>query len=223
VETREEQLPIFPLSNVVLFPHLQVPLHLFEPRYRAMVRDALDGPRRIGMVVVRPEHVAEMAGDPPVFPVGCAGTIQRHEKLPDGRYNIVLAGTGRFRILEEAPRAAGRAYRTARVELLDDPLEGRDTPRVAALRSRVAELVMELIRRTAPNRAGALPANFLRDLDDAPFVNALCNALAFDPSEKQGLLEAESSPLRYERLAGLLSFRLAELGAAGTPRSGSVH
>ena len=71
-----DELPIFPLSNVVLFPNLQVPLHLFEPRYRQMARDALDGAGRIGMVVVRPDHVAEMASDPPIFPIGCAGTTR---------------------------------------------------------------------------------------------------------------------------------------------------
>jgi len=223
VKDREEQLPIFPLSNVVLFPHLQVPLHLFEPRYRAMARDILDGPGRIGMAVVRPEHVAEMAGDPPIFPVGCAGTIQSSEKLDDGRYNIVLAGTERFRILEEVRPGPEGGYRVARVELLDDVLEDSDAARVAALRSRVAELVLDLIRRTAPRRTDELPADFLRDLGDAPFVNALCNALAFDPPEKQGLLEAATIPLRYQRLTELLTFRLAELGAPGSPRSGSLH
>ncbi len=223
MEPRVEELPIFPLSNVVLFPHLQVPLHVFEPRYRAMTRDILGGARRIGMVVVRPEHVAEMAEDPPVFPVGCAGTVQSARQLPDGRYHIVLAGTQRFRILEEPPRSPARSYRVARVELLDDLLEPHDAPRVAALRARVAELVMELIQRTAPGRARDLPAAFLRGLDDAPFVNALCNALAFGPAEKQGLLEAPSIPARFERLAGLLAFRLAELGSGGSPRSSAVH
>ncbi len=223
MEPREEELPIFPLSNVVLFPHLQVPLHVFEPRYRAMARDALGGARRIGMVVVRPEHVAEMAADPPVFPVGCAGTVQSAQQLPDGRYHIVLAGTQRFRILEEPARGPARSDRGARVELLDDLHEPRDAPRVAALRARVAELVLELVQRTAPDRARNLPASFLGGLDDAPFVNALCNALAFGPAEKQGLLEAPSIPARFERLAELLAFRLAELGAGGSPRSGSLH
>jgi Lon protease-like protein len=135
----------------------------------------------------------------------------------------VLAGTERFRILEEIRPGPESGYRLARVELLDDALESRDASRVTALRARVAELVMELIRRTAPRRADDLPADFLRDLDDAPFVNALCNALAFDPPEKQGLLEAATIPLRYQRLAELLTFRMAELGASGTPRSGSLH
>lgn len=220
---REERIPIFPLSNVVLFPDVQVPLHLFEARYRQMGRDVLDGAKRIGMVVVRPEHVAEMAGNPPVFAVGCAGTITSSQKLPDGRYNIVLAGTERFRILEEVATEPDRAYRVARVELLDDPLEPAEVPRVAALRARIGELVLDLVRLTAPDRAEELPEGFLRDLEDAAYVNALCNALSFAPAEKQGLIEADSIAERFERLASLLAFRVAELEGAGSPSSRSLH
>lgn len=220
---RSDELPIFPLSNVVLFPLVQVPLHLFEPRYRQLAAQALDGAGRIGMVVVRPEHVAEMAGNPPVFPVGCAGRIAASEKLPDGRYNIVLAGEERFRIVEEVEGPPERLYRVARVELLEDALDPAERPRVAALRARVVELVTDLIRLTDPERAKELPEGFLRDPDDAPFVNALCNALAFAPAEKQGLLDADSIADRYQRLGQLLSFRVAELEAAGSPSSGSVH
>lgn len=220
---RQERLPLFPLSNVVLFPHLRVPLHLFEPCYRQLARDVLDGEKRIGMAVVKPEHAAELAGNPPLFAVGCAGTITDSQRLPDGRYNIVLVGTERFRIVEELERGPERPYRVAQVELLADGLDPTDSPRIAALRSRVAELVMELVELTTPERTRGLPQGLLRDLDDAPFVNALCNALGFAPAEKQGLLEAHSIPERCERLAGLLAFRVAELRAAGSPTSGSLH
>lgn len=218
-----QQLPLFPLSNVVLFPHLRAPLHLFEPRYRQLGRDAIAGDGLVGMAVVRPEHAAEMSGDPPLFPVGCAGRITRSKQLPDGRYDIVLTAFGRFRILAELEREAGRLYRVARVEMLEDRMQDADRPRVGALRARCLELVTDLIRRTAPERAKDLPRSFLGDLDDAPFVNALCNALAFEPAEKQGLLEADSIPARFERLGELLRFRVAELGAAGASISGSLH
>lgn len=221
--SRHEELPIFPLSNVVLFPGLQVPLHLFEPRYRQMARDVLDGAGRIGMVAVRPEYATEMAGDPPVFPIGCAGSVVGHEELSDGRFNIVLAGSERFRVVRELPREAERLYRIARVELLTDALEPGEAARVAALRSRAAELLVELVSRTDPTRAGELPDGLLRDLDDVAFVNSLSNALAFPPAEKQGLLDAHTIPDRYQRLVGLLAFRVAELGAGGAPRSGSLH
>jgi Lon protease-like protein len=217
------ELPIFPLSNVVLFPQVQVPLHLFEPRYRQMAADVLDRGGRIGMVVVRPEHLTEMAGKPPVFPIGCAGRITASQKLEDGRYNIVLAGEARFRIVDEPEGAPERLYRVARVEPLEDRLDDADVPRVAALRERVVELVGDLVRLTAPEQAQDLPQGFLRDTGDVPFVNALCNALAFAPAEKQGLLDADSIVERFERLTQLLAFRVAELGAAGSPSSGSVH
>src|SRR4029434_4684013 len=101
-------LPLFPLPNVVLFPNVFLPLHIFEPRYREMVADALAGDRMIGMVLLRPgwQHVYE--GRTAGFPVGSSGVITHFEKLADGRYNIILRGLDRFRILEEDH---ARAYR----------------------------------------------------------------------------------------------------------------
>ena len=84
-------IPLFPLPNVVLFPTVSLPLHIFEPRYRDMVADALDGDRIIGMALLRPGWEANYEGRPPIYPVGCAGLITHSERLPDGRYNIVFA------------------------------------------------------------------------------------------------------------------------------------
>src|SRR5919202_6071408 len=94
-------LPIFPLPNVVLFPNVFLPLHIFEPRYREMVADALDADRMIGMVLLRPGWERDYQGRPPVYPIGCSGVITHAERLDDGRYNIVLRGVERFRIVEE--------------------------------------------------------------------------------------------------------------------------
>ena len=87
--SKTQEIPIFPLSNVVLFPQIHCPLHIFEPRYRQMTQAALDGDRRIGMVAVRPDAVSEIRGDPPVFHVGCVGTIVEHQQLDDGRFNLL--------------------------------------------------------------------------------------------------------------------------------------
>lgn len=220
---RTETLPIFPLANVVLFPKLRVPLHLFEPRYRQLGRDAIDGELPVGMVSVRPEHANDLSGNPSIFAVGCAGRITSSKKLPDGRYDIVLEGSWRFRILEELEPVPGRLYRMARVQVLEDRLDDAEAPRLAALRERSAELVGELILRSSSGRPRQLPRPFLRDADDERFANALCNSLGFEAAEKQGLLEADSIAERLERLIQLLDFRLAELGAAGRPSSGSVH
>ena len=106
-------IPIFPLQDVMLFPNLPRPLHIFEPRYRAMVADALKGDRIIGMVLLRPGYEADYEGRPPVYPIGCAGVITDVEQLPDGRYAILLRGLVKFRVISED---RSRAYRLARVE-----------------------------------------------------------------------------------------------------------
>ena len=94
-------IPIFPLQDVMLFPNISRPLHIFEPRYRAMVADALKGDRIIGMVLLRAGYEAEYEGRPPVYPIGCAGVITDAEELPDGRYVIVLRGLVKFRVTSE--------------------------------------------------------------------------------------------------------------------------
>src|SRR5436190_15739676 len=97
------EIPLFPLPNVALFPATQLPLHIFEPRYRALVSDALEGERLIGMVMLRPGWEPGYEGTPAVYPVGCAGFITHADRLADGRYNILLRGLDKFRILEERP------------------------------------------------------------------------------------------------------------------------
>ncbi|HKA14734.1 MAG TPA: LON peptidase substrate-binding domain-containing protein [Myxococcota bacterium] len=213
-----ELLPIFPLSNVVLFPRVKTPLHLFEPRYRQLARDVLQGERRIGMVAVRPEHLDEMPGDPPIYPVGCAGVITESHRQPDGRYNIVLLGEQRVRIVSEEPRSESRLYRVARVVRLEDTYPETDRARVARLRTAIAADVGMLIRRAQPDRAHAFDAELFAGVDDETFVNAVANAFAFPADEKQALLEAEGVPERYARLASALSFHRLEIESAGGGR-----
>src|SRR5215467_10625354 len=110
-------LPLFPLPNVVLFPNVFLPLHIFEPRYREMVADAIATDRMIGMVLLRRGWEGDYEGRPPVYPVGCSGVVTHFERLSDGRYNIVLRGLERFRILQED---ADLRYRRARVEAVPE-------------------------------------------------------------------------------------------------------
>ena len=116
-------LPIFPLPNVVLFPNVSLPLHIFEPRYTDMLADALDGDRMIGMVLLRAGWGGGLPGAAAGVPVGCAGLITHSERLSDGRYNIVLRGLEKFRITGEDH---GRSYRLARVEAIMETLDDRE-------------------------------------------------------------------------------------------------
>src|ERR1700733_7505883 len=126
-----ELLPLFPLPTVVLFPNVFLPLHIFEPRYREMVADAEAGDRMIGMVLLRPGWERDYEGRPPVYPIGCSGVMTHVERLADGRYNLVLRGVERFRILSEDD---GRLYRRASIEpVAERPLAAEDR---ASLRRR---------------------------------------------------------------------------------------
>ena len=218
-----EVLPLFPLSNVVLFPRVKTPLHLFEPRYRQLARDVLAGERRIVMAVVRPEHVDDMPGNPPIFPVACCGVVTESQRLPDGRYNLVLHGERRVRVVEELPLEPPRIYRVARVERLEDAYPEDQRERVARLRAGIVEDVSVLVRRTQPDRSHGFDPELFAGVDDVTFVNAVSNAFAFPVEEKQGLLEADSIPERYARLASALSFQRAELENAGGGGGRRLH
>ena len=147
IAAMSDLLPLFPLPNVVLFPNVFLPLHIFEPRYREMVADALAGDRLIGMVLLRPGWEHDYEGRPPVYPIGCSGVITHVERLPDGRYNIVLRGLERFRIVEEDhdaqlpprdDRAAASSAPLRRRRPRRDPapaVEARSAARAAVARS----------------------------------------------------------------------------------------
>ena len=109
---------LFPLPDLVMFPHVMQPLHIFEPRYREMLNDALDGDGLIAMSVLAPGWEADYEGRPALFPQVCLGKVVTHQRLHDGRYNIMLLGSRRARILAEAP--ATRSFRQAEIELVDE-------------------------------------------------------------------------------------------------------
>ena len=217
------QIPIFPLENVVLFPRVQVPLHIFEPRYRQMAQAALDQDRRIGMVVVRPEGSDDMQHNPPVYAMGCMGTIEQADELPGGRFNLVLMGTSRFEIESEDAPDADRLYRLARVRTLADPFAEEDRPRVLSLRGEVHELMRQLLSIIAPTRVEIFEQQPITQVDDETFVNAMSQSIDFATPEKQALLEAASVLERYDRLADFMRFRLAELASGGSSGTSVVQ
>ena len=183
-------IPVFPLPDVMLFPNVSRPLHIFEPRYRAMVTDALAGDRLIGMVTLEPGYEAEYEGRPPIFPVGCAGRITEVEELPDGRYLIVLRGLVKFRVLDED---RSRPYRLARVEALPELVDDAELTALGDLRG-----ALEAILAAARGGAPAPPA-----LADEDLVNGIAQYARMDPRERQRLLEAPGPLARAEALVEL--------------------
>ena len=198
---------MFPLPDVVLFPGVPLPLRVFEPRYRALVKDALTSNRTVGMALLKPGYEADYEGRPEIYPLGCAGTIVEDERLDDGRYNIVLHGAQRFRVLDEQ---AGGAYRVARVETLTET-QG-DEASIDRLRDEVLRALGRLSEGSAVIVEGDVPASAL--------VNALCQGLELPAVEKLDLLACDSTESRARRLVALLEFHRLEKNS-GT--SGSAH
>jgi hypothetical protein len=191
-------IPIFPLPNVVLFPNVFLPLHIFEPRYRQMVDDALNGDRIIGMVLLQPGWERDYEGRPAVYPVGCAGVITHAERLADGRFNIVLRGMQKFRIVgEETVRMYREANVTPMAELLDE--EAR-----AAIRAERRRLEALLV----PQADGAADAKVPSSMPDEDLVNALAQYLQLEPVEKQALLERDGLLARCRSLIELLEMKV---------------
>jgi uncharacterized protein len=191
-------IPLFPLPNVVLFPNVFLPLHIFEPRYREMVEDALKGDRIIGMVLLRPGWEGDYEGRPAVYPIGCAGVITHAERLDDGRFNIVLRGMEKFRIMEEE---TGRLYRTGHVESVSEPDAESFRAEMRTERRRLEALLV-------PQPVGQRDPKVPSSMPDEDLVNALAQYLEFDPVEKQALLERNGLLDRCRSLIELLEMKV---------------
>ncbi len=213
--TPPSTIPIFPLPTVVLFPNVFLPLHIFEPRYRQMVTEALAGDRIIGMTLLRSAAEAEEA-QPPVYSVGCSGVITHVERLPDGRFNLILRGVEKFQILGEEEPVPGQLYRKAHVAGVDDSVGDRDREPLAAERRR-------LETRLAPLFERARSESFLpQTMPDADLVNALAQYLEFEPVERQALLEQPGPLARCRAMMELLDVKALVEQSAATD-TGTIH
>lgn len=184
------RIPLFPLPGVVLLPGALLPLHIFEPRYRAMVADALVGEKTIGMAMIQPGRELDDP-TPEIFTVGGAGRIVESETLPDGRYNIVLEGEFRYRVLQESPPSP---YRVAEIEELASVPFAQP---VAAVRA--ARALRSLFREISG--ALDLPPLPAGELDAERLASEVALRLRYEPSELQALLETDSVPRRFESLS----------------------
>jgi Lon protease-like protein len=208
-------IPIFPLPTVVLFPNVFLPLHIFEPRYRQMVADALSGDRVIGMTLLK-EAATVDDGRPPVYAVGCSGVITHVERLADGRFNIILRGVEKFEIVGEETPAPGQLYRTALISPCDEAVAGAEREALTFERRR-------LENRLAPLFERARAESFLpQTMPDADLVNALAQYLEFEPVERQALLEQPGPLARCRAMMELLDVK-ALLEKTVTADGGTVH
>ena len=176
---------LFPLPNLVFFPHVMQPLHIFEPRYRQMTADALEGDRLIALVLPRPGWEQDYAGCPRIYTVATLGKIVADQKLDDGRYNILLRGLSRIHLAQEIPQS--KLYRKARAELL---VESQVT--AAAKERRLRKRLINTAPALLSNQ-GAVIDQFRKLLKTELPLGALCDLIAFAlPLEmefKQSLLE----------------------------------
>ena len=187
-------VPIFPLPNVVLFPGMFLPLHIFEPRYRQMTADALAGERLIAMALLKPGWQQDYEGSPPVHEIVGVGKIVEDAKLPDGRYNLVLLGLTRVRILEEIGKGM---YRTARVEILEErEPEGHDAERKRRILLGLYEQVMLQLSGKVAKPPEDVPLGMLCDL--------VASMISLDPATRQSLLGELDISARCGRLLELV-------------------
>ncbi|MEN9682384.1 MAG: hypothetical protein RLZZ427_135 [Pseudomonadota bacterium] len=186
------RISIFPLPGVILFPGLQLPLHIFEPRYRSMIKDALARDRRIG--IIQPQRAEEGA---PLFEVGCLGRIADVEALDDGCFNIVLEGETRFRILRELD--AVTPFRQVEADLIEETIHAALSPVERAGFEREA-------RRFADSQGYAVDWDAVTRLDDESLIDGTSQIVPFDIAAKQALLETSSLNERCELLIQLMQF-----------------
>jgi uncharacterized protein len=205
------RVPIFPLAGALLFPRTQLPLHIFEPRYRAMVRDALASNRLIAMIQPR-EMESQGGAPPPLFDIGCIGRISTCDELEDGRFNLVLEGLSRYRIAREAEVTT--PYR--QVDADRSGFEEDDDP------------VLEMIQRAEIEREARAYADslgYLVDwdsvtrLDDEMLVNGIAQIAPLDVGSKQALLEAKDLAARADLLVQFMQFQRMAPGGADGPET----
>ena len=205
------RLPIFPLPEVVFFPETVLPLHVFEPRYRQMIADCLAGDRWLGVVMLRPGWEKDYQGRPPVHEVAGAGEIIQAEMLSDGRYNILLDGRRRARLLSEEP-PGGCPYRVARAEYIEDrgpaPSDRSFPERLQELRAAHARLLLAL-GQSHPDVVGRLT---VAGASPGAVIDRIVAAVVPDAEARQRLLDATDVSERLDLAVRALGDLLTMVG-----------
>ena len=205
-------LPIFPLPNLVFFPNTRLPLHVFEPRYRQMITDAMEADKRFGIVLLRPGWETDYFGAPAVHQCGTLGTIEQAVPLDDGRFNILVRGDVRIKIVGEVDKMP---YRTARV--VARPETRRKADEAYAQREWLADLARQYLTYLPDQMA--VPEIETVGLD--ALTNALIMSLNLEVEEKQKLLEIDDLISRAEQIGAELQSRVESLRFLSPYRRGA--
>ena len=197
-------IPLFPLPTTVFYPNTSLPLHIFEPRYRSMVADALNGKGEIGMILLKPGWESDYQGTPEIMTIGCLGTIKRHSELPEGKYNILLSGLYRFRILNEIKR---KIYRQAEVELLKETNDKDLTSEPSPAKEKLIR-VMQLYLKNLPDGKKIEQALEMENSCKlGEFVDKLTHHFDLPANKMQEFLEQQDVQKRADSLHSLIEFK----------------
>jgi len=201
----KQVIPLFPLPSTVFYPGTPLPLHIFEPRYRQMTADALEGERKIGMVLLKPDWEAAYFNRPEIFPMGCVGSIEKEIRHPDGKYNFTLVGLRRFRILREVD---GKLYRCAEIDLLEEQNEQEIGEKPNVTRDGLIDRYREFTSLIPKN-------NSLKEEPDwnlgnllSQFVDRFAYRLDLSLEQKQTFLEEQDVLRRAEFLHDFLKMKI---------------
>ena len=201
----KQVIPLFPLPSTVFYPGTPLPLHIFEPRYRQMTADALEGERKIGMVLLKPDWEAAYFDRPEIFPMGCVGSIEKEIRHPDGKYNFTLVGLRRFRIFREVD---GKLYRCAEIDLLEEQNEQEIGEKPNVTRDGLIERYREFTSLIPKN-------NSLKEEPDwnlgnllSQFVDRFAYRLDLSLEQKQTFLEEQDVLRRAEFLHDFLKMKI---------------
>jgi uncharacterized protein len=199
-------VPLFPLPNVVLFPKTPMPLYIFEERYRTMIREAISGNRELVIALLRSGYESSYSGITAVHDIACLGRIETYEELEDGKYNIVVVGIHRVRLMREVQHSP---YRLVEVEKLDEDAEAERLPEVVQRHNQLGGLFAKFTELATGIKQHAL--ELMPQLDFESLVNMVAMTLNLPIEQKQELLEIDEPSGRCDVLIPILQQQLETL------------
>jgi len=201
----ENLVPLFPLPSTVFYPNTLLPLHIFESRYRQMITRALEGDSQIGMVLLRPGWENDYYGHPAIVSIGCMGKIEKHSKLPEGKYNILLCGLHRFRILKEV---RGKVYRRAQVELLQEINDCDLSSKTSPIKNHVIEHLKQYLGNIPEGKKVGQDLNLETCTTLASLIDRIAYSFDLSIEEKQVFLEEQDVAKRADILHSVIDLKL---------------